>query len=356
MKIVWGALTTDGAGKLGGHAAQHGRAGSILRTIKQPRKSPTSAQSLKRQEIQVISQSWRELTESQRKGWNNNAPIGTSGFDFYMQTNLILLALNLPILSSYITPVDPNYVTTPINQAMNITFDPEFIVGSIYFINNFNSWIFENWSPHILYTGWIPPSVYRYPKMNKLVNINAISFQQSGVQIQIDNTQPIGPIPTAEGYKAKFNVGFINSATGQRSSQGTYEVIATQNFPPALIYNPQTFINSSDLVPVTGGYNLEATFGSSNGTFDFDNWEPWFFMSDWSTNDSGDNLPITNYITPDHFTFIDNENISLLITHAEGSPLAPPGPGYNAGLQIGWKQKGGGQVVSEQIGSFFFDA
>lgn len=355
MKITFGALMTDGAGKLGGHTAQHGRAGTILRTIKQPRKSPTLGQSLRRQDTQVIAQSWRTLTENQRKSWNDNAPIGLSGFDFYMQTNLRLLALSLPLLSSFIPPVDPNYVTTPINQAMNITFDPEFIVGTIYFLNNFFTWIYDNWKPSILWTGWIPPSQYRYPKMNKLININDTDLQTSGVQIFIDNTQQRGPIPPAEGYKAKFNLGFVNTQTGQRTSQGTYEYIAQNNFPPALPYNTQTILNTTDLIPVTGGYNLAATYFSNNGTYDFDKWEPWFWMSDWFPYDTTDPEPIINYISPDHFTFIDESNISLLITHAEGSPIAPPGPGYTANVQVGWKQKGGGQVVSESTSSFYFE-
>lgn len=354
MKITFGALITDGTGKLGGHAAQHGRAGAILRTIKQPSKSPTLGQSLRRQDTQVVAQSWRTLTESQRKSWNDNAPIGLSGFDFYMQINLRLLSISLPLLSSFIPPTTPQYVTTPLNQAMNVDFVDPYIIGTIYLFNNFNSFITTNWSLHILWTGWIPPSVYRYPKMTKVVQPLATQLLESGITMNFDNTYPFGPIPTAPEYKAKFDIGFINNNTGQRNSQGTYEYIAVQNFPPSLLYNPQTSLVSSDLVPVTGGYNLTANLSSGNAGFNFDEWEPWFYLSEWIPVLSPFTPAITNYISPDHLTFNDSSSISLLITHAEGAPLAPPGPGYLAYMQIGWKQKGGGQVVSEQTTVFYF--
>lgn len=71
MKIKWGALVTDGSGKLGGHVASKNRGGSYLRTNKVPSNPQTSFQQSGRAVFTELTQGWSGLTTEQRSTWNN---------------------------------------------------------------------------------------------------------------------------------------------------------------------------------------------------------------------------------------------------------------------------------------------
>lgn len=70
MKIKWGALVTEGRGKLGGHVASKNKSGAILRTKVTPVNPQTSAQASARSRLGGNSQAWSGLSEDQRTGWN----------------------------------------------------------------------------------------------------------------------------------------------------------------------------------------------------------------------------------------------------------------------------------------------
>lgn len=70
MKIKWGALVTEGRGKLGGHVASKNKSGAILRTKVTPVNPQTSAQASARSRLGGNSQAWSVLTEEQRSSWN----------------------------------------------------------------------------------------------------------------------------------------------------------------------------------------------------------------------------------------------------------------------------------------------
>lgn len=70
MKIKFGALITDGRGKIGGHVASKNRGGAYLRTKVTPVNPQTSFQSVARGRITTYSQAWRALTEAQRSAWS----------------------------------------------------------------------------------------------------------------------------------------------------------------------------------------------------------------------------------------------------------------------------------------------
>lgn len=71
MKIKFGAIVTDGRGKIGGHVMSKNRGGAYMRTKVTPINPQTAAQSLVRGNLTMFSQGWRELTESERLAWNN---------------------------------------------------------------------------------------------------------------------------------------------------------------------------------------------------------------------------------------------------------------------------------------------
>lgn len=66
MKIKFGALVTDGRGKLGGHVASKNRSGSYLRTKVTPSNPQTSFQSAIRSLLGTFSAMWSSLTSAQR--------------------------------------------------------------------------------------------------------------------------------------------------------------------------------------------------------------------------------------------------------------------------------------------------
>ena len=71
MKIKWGAMVTQGSGKLGGHVFARNRGGSYIRTNATPSNPQTVTQQLSRNLLTQFSQGWSALTNAQRIGWND---------------------------------------------------------------------------------------------------------------------------------------------------------------------------------------------------------------------------------------------------------------------------------------------
>ena len=71
MKVKFGALVTDGRGKIGGHVASKNRGGAYLRTKVTPVNPQTSYQATARARITDNSQDWRGLTQTERNAWNS---------------------------------------------------------------------------------------------------------------------------------------------------------------------------------------------------------------------------------------------------------------------------------------------
>lgn len=70
MKIKFGALVTDGRGKIGGHVASKNRGGAYLRTKVTPVNPQTVYQADVRNRLTTYAQAWRALTSAQRSAWN----------------------------------------------------------------------------------------------------------------------------------------------------------------------------------------------------------------------------------------------------------------------------------------------
>ena len=110
MKLKFGAIVTDGRGKIGGHVASKNRAGAYLRTKVTPSNPNTVAQMQARSILASLSQMWQTLTDSQRSGWNEAVKEwGTtdifgdikkpSGINLFVKLNSNLLNVGIPILS-----------------------------------------------------------------------------------------------------------------------------------------------------------------------------------------------------------------------------------------------------------------
>ena len=107
MKLKFGAIITDGRGKIGGHVASKNRAGAYLRTKVTPSNPNTVAQMQARSILASLSQTWQSLTDSQRSGWNDAVQEwGTtdifgdikkpSGINLFVKLNANLVSIGSP--------------------------------------------------------------------------------------------------------------------------------------------------------------------------------------------------------------------------------------------------------------------
>ena len=107
MKLKFGAIVTDGRGKIGGHVASKNRAGAYLRTKVTPTNPNTVAQMQARSVLSSLSQQWSTLSESQRLGWNEAVKEwGTtdifgdikkpSGINLFVKLNSNLISVGMP--------------------------------------------------------------------------------------------------------------------------------------------------------------------------------------------------------------------------------------------------------------------
>tara|TARA_R110000868_G_scaffold8547_2_gene44153 strand:+ start:398 stop:1081 length:684 start_codon:yes stop_codon:yes gene_type:complete len=120
MKIKYGSLVVDGSGKIGGHVASKGRAGSVLRTKVTGINPQSSAQNKSRALLGSLSTGWSNLTEGQRDSWNGAVKdyattdifgdIKTpSGFNLYVKLNANLIASGQTAIDIAPEKVEQNY-------------------------------------------------------------------------------------------------------------------------------------------------------------------------------------------------------------------------------------------------------
>lgn len=140
MKIKWGALVTDGRGKIGGQVASKNRSGAYMRTKVTPSNPQTAAQLAVRSILAGLSSGWRGLTQDQRDGWNGAVndfqktnvfgDITTpTGKNLYTRLNASLQSVGLSVISSAPSPDEviectiPNFAFTlaPTTAAINVT-------------------------------------------------------------------------------------------------------------------------------------------------------------------------------------------------------------------------------------------
>lgn len=70
MKVKFGAIITDGRGKLGGHVLSKNRSGNYMRTKVTPVNPQTTFQQAQRSSLATLSSGWSGLTDAQRVAWN----------------------------------------------------------------------------------------------------------------------------------------------------------------------------------------------------------------------------------------------------------------------------------------------
>lgn len=99
--IKFASVVSDVRGKVGGTVFARNANGSYIRTLMKPVNKLTALQQIKRNNLAIYANSWRELTDANRGEWNDqisNYPyynrVGIksyyTGFQLYMKLNLIL--------------------------------------------------------------------------------------------------------------------------------------------------------------------------------------------------------------------------------------------------------------------------
>ena len=110
MKVKFGAIVTEGRGKLGGHVASRNAGGAYFRTRVTPVNPRTLLQQSYRSVFGSISRSWRALTEVQREAWNSAVSNWSktdvfgdaknpSGFNLHQKINMIMNTIEQPFLT-----------------------------------------------------------------------------------------------------------------------------------------------------------------------------------------------------------------------------------------------------------------
>ena len=148
MKLKFGAIVTDGRGKIGGHVASKNRAGAYLRTKVTPSNPNTVAQMQARGILASLSQQWATLLESQRLAWNEAVKewgstdiFGDikkpSGINLFVKLNANLISVGLPTLSDVPAKSEvPTVIVTDgtyrvSTDTVNINFDSLLADGTI---------------------------------------------------------------------------------------------------------------------------------------------------------------------------------------------------------------------------------
>lgn len=130
--IKWGMMVVDGRGKLGGHVLTKSRNGASVRTKVTPTNPQTSYQQANRAVFGQLSSNWTDLTEAQRKAWNEAVQEwqktnifgdlkSPSGRDLYISLNRNILqaggtAIDVPPTKK---GIQPNAITDLSFDAVN---------------------------------------------------------------------------------------------------------------------------------------------------------------------------------------------------------------------------------------------
>jgi hypothetical protein len=129
MKMKWGAIVTDGRGKIGGQVASKNRSGAYLRTKVTPVNRQSASQTVIRNRMSGLAQSWRSLTEAQRTAWNAAVSdfsktnifgdlVNPTGFNLYCKLNNNLIRVGE---SEILLPPTPASITDIIIGALSVS-------------------------------------------------------------------------------------------------------------------------------------------------------------------------------------------------------------------------------------------
>lgn len=125
--MKFGAIVTEGSGKLSGHVASHDRNGAYLKSNITPLARRSSTQTVIRNRMKTLSKQWRTLSVTLRRQWNTAAKNHQStdvfgdthnptGFNLFIKLNEALLSIGRPVITA-----PPVFSTVPLFTSMTVT-------------------------------------------------------------------------------------------------------------------------------------------------------------------------------------------------------------------------------------------
>ena len=198
MKLKFGAIVTDGRGKIGGHVASKNRAGAYLRTKVTPSNPNTVAQVQARSILGSLSQMWQTLSDSQRSGWNDAVKEwGTtdifgdiknpSGINLFVKLNANLISVGYPHLSDVPRKMEiPSAIVT----------DATLTISSDMLLINFND----------VTASGVKVLVRATPTLSHGVSFVKSQFRVIGDQVVVNGT-----VSLVGAYDAKFGMPLVGA-------------------------------------------------------------------------------------------------------------------------------------------------
>lgn len=143
MKAKFGAIITEGRGKINGFVASRNRSGAYIRTKVTPVNPQSTAQLTVRNRLGTRSQAWRGLTDAQRSAWNGAVSAfaktdifgdlkNPTGFNLYQALNNNLLTVGAAAITQPPIPAAVSTVTiTSISPAAGTGLIPMVLSGAV---------------------------------------------------------------------------------------------------------------------------------------------------------------------------------------------------------------------------------
>jgi hypothetical protein len=219
MKVTWsGVGMVGGTGKLGGTVIQGGRFGSIARIWKRPTVVNLANFNTNSEKIifrQIVS-NWRGLSPSDRTSWQPPTPVGLSGYNLYVQANLISYRVNgvflttAPIALTY----PPSSLTSPAVDSGTGNFTIVYSNTNLDLTWKFNFFIINNLS-----TGVTSPQKSQF----RLIGIDSV-LNGLGTYTVRASVKGVAPIA---GSQSIIKIVMINVSTGQSAAPLYFSAIVT---------------------------------------------------------------------------------------------------------------------------------
>lgn len=222
MRIIFGAIVTEGHGKVGGQIIQSSYGGYQLRNIVQPVNPQVYLTQFSRAYLRRVSSEWRDITDMQRATWISAATPPMSGFELFMTTNIPLFRNQSIFLTNYASPVTPIVVSAPFDQVYSPT------PGSYAFLYNpaDPDPLTADWIPYARWTGWIRQSQYSFPPLKKALRTSEVDWTGGFFQIFFEPGVTLNPLPQFDYDKCKVELSVMNVTTGQIQTLQTDEISA----------------------------------------------------------------------------------------------------------------------------------
>lgn len=216
MKAKFGAIITEGRGKINGFVASRNRAGAYIRTKVTPVNPQSSAQLTVRNRLGTRSQAWRGLTDAQRAAWNGAVSSfaktdifgdlkNPTGFNLYQALNNNLVTVGAAAITQPPIPAAVSTVTiTSISPAAGTGLIPMVMSGAVP----------ANTAVKVFATAPQSPGVSFVKSEFRLITTLAAATA-SPVALGASYSTKFGS--WSSGQKLFFKIVFVSTTTGQQS-------------------------------------------------------------------------------------------------------------------------------------------